>query len=192
MGRVLVGLGIGVSAVVVPAYLGELSPAQLRGRIVELYEVALCIGMLAAVLMDAGLAHVENDWRWMVGMPALPGLLMSGKPPPLSSRLRNLHLPGKRCLAWVHDAPALRACGVPPPSVRSCCTLASTASGPSLKCSPVCTRWEQVALELSAEPSWLPQARHPRTTTRKPHTRDAWTMPQLRSGFCPNRRAGWW
>ena len=67
-----------MSAVVVPAYLGELSPAQLRGRIVELYEVALCVGMLAAVLADAGLAGVDNNWRWMVGIPAIPGLIMSG------------------------------------------------------------------------------------------------------------------
>jgi Sugar (and other) transporter len=39
LGRLLVGLGIGVSAVVVPAYLGEVAPAPARGTIVELYEV---------------------------------------------------------------------------------------------------------------------------------------------------------
>ncbi len=38
-GRLLVGLGIGVSAVVVPAYLGEVAPPQARGTIVEMYEV---------------------------------------------------------------------------------------------------------------------------------------------------------
>ncbi len=41
LGRLLVGLGIGVSAVVVPAYLGEVAPPQARGTIVELYEVDL-------------------------------------------------------------------------------------------------------------------------------------------------------
>lgn len=81
VGRVLVGLGIGISAVVVPAYLGELSPAALRGRIVELYEVALCIGMLCAVIADFSLADVHNNWRWMVGIPAIPGLIMSGAAP---------------------------------------------------------------------------------------------------------------
>ena len=78
VGRVLVGFGIGISAVVVPAYLGELSPAALRGRIVELYEVALCIGMLCAVIADFSLENVHNNWRWMVGIPAIPGLIMSG------------------------------------------------------------------------------------------------------------------
>ncbi len=39
VGRLLVGVGIGISAVVVPAYLGEVAPAEARGRIVEVYEV---------------------------------------------------------------------------------------------------------------------------------------------------------
>jgi len=38
-GRLLVGIGIGISAVVVPSYLGEVAPAEARGRIVEVYEV---------------------------------------------------------------------------------------------------------------------------------------------------------
>ena len=77
-GRLLIGMGIGISAVVVPAYLGELSPAKVRGRIVEVYEVLLCIGMLAAVLADVALAHVPNNWRWMVGLPVVPGMVLSG------------------------------------------------------------------------------------------------------------------
>ena len=40
VGRLLVGFGIGISAVVVPAYLGEVAPAGVRGRIVEVR--ALC------------------------------------------------------------------------------------------------------------------------------------------------------
>ena len=78
VGRLLVGLGIGVSAVVVPVYLGEVAPANLRGRIVEVYEAMLCLGMLAAVLIDAGLQHLPYNWRWMVGAPILPAILMSG------------------------------------------------------------------------------------------------------------------
>ena len=100
VGRILVGLGIGVSAVVVPAYLGELSPAKLRGRIVELYEVALCVGMLVAVLVDAGLAGVDNDWRWMVGVPAIPGLIMSGAGP-LAAR-------GSACPPCLGRTPGMR------------------------------------------------------------------------------------
>ena len=79
MGRVLVGIGIGISAVVVPAYLGEVAPAKSRGRIVEVYEVLLCIGMLMAMLVDAALQSVAHNWRWMVGAPVIPALFLAGR-----------------------------------------------------------------------------------------------------------------
>ncbi|KAL4517815.1 hypothetical protein Ndes2526B_g02211 [Nannochloris sp. 'desiccata'] len=77
LGRFLVGIGIGISAVVVPAYLGEVAPAKARGRVVELYEVMLCLGMLTSALADAALDDVPGNWRWMVGAPAIPAVLMS-------------------------------------------------------------------------------------------------------------------
>lgn len=79
VGRVLVGIGIGVSAVVVPAYLGEVAPANVRGRIVEVYEVMLCCGVLMAMLVDAALQSVVYNWRWMVGAPVIPALFLAGK-----------------------------------------------------------------------------------------------------------------
>lgn len=39
-GRLLVGLGIGASAIVVPAYLAEIAPAKSRGMVVQMYEVS--------------------------------------------------------------------------------------------------------------------------------------------------------
>ena len=81
VGRVLIGLGIGVSAVVVPAYLGEVAPARVRGRIVEVYEVMLCLGMLSAMLVDAALEHVPWNWRWMVGAPVVPAIFLACAPP---------------------------------------------------------------------------------------------------------------
>lgn len=66
-GRILVGIGIGMSAVVAPTYLGEIAPARMRGRIVESYEVLLCFGMLASVAMDVAFGHLPHNWRWMVG-----------------------------------------------------------------------------------------------------------------------------
>ncbi|KAK9817311.1 hypothetical protein WJX72_012503 [[Myrmecia] bisecta] len=77
VGRVVVGLGIGISAVVVPAYLGEVAPAKSRGKIVEIYEVMLCLGMLCSVLADVALQDVHNNWRWMVGLPFIPGFILS-------------------------------------------------------------------------------------------------------------------
>ena len=80
LGRLLIGLGIGATAVVVPAYLGEVSPAASRGFIVEIYEVLLTVGMIAASFADVLLAKAPYNWRWMVGVPCVPGLLLGLAP----------------------------------------------------------------------------------------------------------------
>lgn len=87
VGRVIVGLGIGISAVVIPTYLGEMAPAESRGRVVELYEVMLCIGMLSASLVNAALENLPGNWRFMVGAPIIPAVLMSGRLKMLSASL---------------------------------------------------------------------------------------------------------
>lgn len=77
LGRFMVGIGIGISAVVVPVYLGEVAPAQVRGRLVLLYELLLCGGMLCSLLADVALMHLPNNWRWMVGLPVLPAAVLA-------------------------------------------------------------------------------------------------------------------
>eukprot|EP01025_Chloroclados_australasicus_P020434 TRINITY_DN2152_c0_g2_i5.p1 TRINITY_DN2152_c0_g2~~TRINITY_DN2152_c0_g2_i5.p1 ORF type:complete len:868 (-),score=96.24 TRINITY_DN2152_c0_g2_i5:476-3079(-) len=69
IGRFVLGLGIGSSSVVTPAYLGEMSPAAIRGGIVEVYEVMICIGLICASLMDWAF---QDNWRGMVGIPVIP------------------------------------------------------------------------------------------------------------------------
>jgi MFS family permease len=89
IGRLVVGLGIGISALVVPLYCAEVAPARVRGRVVEGFECALAGGMLAATLVDAAIARAAErrtsgsataaataPWRAMVGLPLLPALLL--------------------------------------------------------------------------------------------------------------------
>jgi len=74
IGRIVIGLGIGASAVVSPQYMGEIAPKEVRGALVSAYEAMLCFGMLVAFLLDFALARALPDdlaWRFMVGMPAL-------------------------------------------------------------------------------------------------------------------------
>ena len=49
-GRVIIGLGIGASAIVVPSYLAELAPARIRGSIVAIYEARGRMGRTRALL----------------------------------------------------------------------------------------------------------------------------------------------
>jgi len=76
--RCLQGPGRGAAA---PAWgLRARGPTRLLR--VQVYEVLLCLGMLAAVLADWGLQRVAGGWRWMVGLPLLPALVLSGAPGP--------------------------------------------------------------------------------------------------------------
>lgn len=75
-GRFVVGLGVGVSAVVVPAYVGEMAPPHRRGAVVITYELMLCLGMIAAGIVDFALRDARDNWRWMVGAPVIPAFAM--------------------------------------------------------------------------------------------------------------------
>lgn len=55
LGRFVIGLGVGTSAVVVPAYLGEMAPPSIRGAVIIMYEIMLCIGMMSSTLVDASM-----------------------------------------------------------------------------------------------------------------------------------------
>ena len=50
--RVIGGAGIGISAVVAPAYISEIAPARHRGRLVSLYQLAITVGFLAAYVVN--------------------------------------------------------------------------------------------------------------------------------------------
>ncbi len=75
LGRVVVGFGVGVAAVAAPLYGSELAPAAHRGRFVSAYQLAITIGIFLAYLVNAGLA-ADDSWRWMLGVSAVPGILL--------------------------------------------------------------------------------------------------------------------
>jgi MFS transporter, SP family, arabinose:H+ symporter len=76
--RFLVGLAIGGSSVIGPMYLAEIAPAQLRGRLVGVFQFNIVFGILLAYFSNylislAGLGSAE--WRWKFGVAAVPALL---------------------------------------------------------------------------------------------------------------------
>lgn len=78
--RFIGGLSIGASSVVAPVYISEIAPAEYRGRMVISFQVNIVLGILIAYVSNYLLLGVggENDWRWMLGIVALPSLLFSG------------------------------------------------------------------------------------------------------------------
>lgn len=75
--RIIGGLGIGGSSVLAPMYIAELSPAQWRGRLVGCFQVTIVVGILLAYLSNFLIQRMNlglMEWRWMLGVAALPAL----------------------------------------------------------------------------------------------------------------------
>jgi sugar porter (SP) family MFS transporter len=77
--RLLGGIGIGISSVAAPTYISEISTAQLRGRLVAMYQFNIVFGILIAYLSNYFLEGIggENDWRLMLGVMTVPSLIYS-------------------------------------------------------------------------------------------------------------------
>ena len=77
--RFISGLSIGASSVVAPVYISEIAPARYRGRLVISFQLNVVSGILIAYLSNYLLQGVggANDWRWMLGIVAVPSLLFS-------------------------------------------------------------------------------------------------------------------
>ena len=75
--RFIGGIGIGVSSVVAPTYISEISTPLTRGRLGALYQFNIVFGILIAFLSNYFLQGVggANDWRWMLGVLAVPAII---------------------------------------------------------------------------------------------------------------------
>lgn len=74
--RFIGGVGVGVSSIAVPAYISEIAPAKIRGRLVATYQFQIVFGILVAFLSNYLLSGViVEDWRMMLGVEALPALV---------------------------------------------------------------------------------------------------------------------
>ncbi|WNJ18436.1 sugar porter family MFS transporter [Pontibacter sp. G13] len=75
--RFIGGLGVGASSVAVPTYLSEIAPASQRGRLVAQYQFMIVFGILIAFFSNYLLQGVggEHDWRFMLGVEAIPAVI---------------------------------------------------------------------------------------------------------------------
>ena len=74
--RVIGGLGIGISTVVAPLYISEISPPTYRGRLAGMFQFNIVFGIIVAFLSNYLLKDVgANAWRWMLGVAAFPSLI---------------------------------------------------------------------------------------------------------------------
>ena len=74
LGRIIVGLGIGLASGTVPVYISEVSPADARGWQVSLFQLAITVGILLAYIVDYAFASIQG-WRWMFGLAVVPAAI---------------------------------------------------------------------------------------------------------------------
>ncbi len=75
--RFIGGLGIGGSSVLGPMYIAEIAPPDWRGRLVGFFQVNVVVGILLAYLSNfliGGMGLGANEWRWMLGVSAIPAV----------------------------------------------------------------------------------------------------------------------
>ena len=84
--RLIGGAGVGAASVIAPAYIAEISPAYLRGRLGSLQQMAIVVGIFVSLLVDYALVAASGSalaplwfgletWRWMFLSLAVPALV---------------------------------------------------------------------------------------------------------------------
>ncbi|HEX2314895.1 MAG TPA: sugar porter family MFS transporter [Thermomonospora sp.] len=85
--RVVGGLAIGAASVIAPAYIAEIAPAHLRGRLGSLQQLAIVTGIFTALVADYLIARVSDGgasgefpwggtaWRWMFASAVVPAVV---------------------------------------------------------------------------------------------------------------------
>ncbi|AIS03471.1 MULTISPECIES: sugar porter family MFS transporter [Lactococcus] len=76
--RILLGLAVGAASALVPSYMSEMSPANIRGRLSGINQVMIVSGMLLSYIADYFLKNLSTDiaWRVMLGAAAIPALIL--------------------------------------------------------------------------------------------------------------------
>ena len=80
--RFIGGIGIGIASILAPMYISEIAPADIRGRLISIYQLGIVTGILLIYFVNAGIAglhdnawNVNSGWRWMFGSGLVPSLI---------------------------------------------------------------------------------------------------------------------
>jgi sugar porter (SP) family MFS transporter len=73
--RFVLGLGVGTASALVPSYISESAPTDVRGSLSSLFQLAITLGILVAYLVNAVFAPL-GDWRWPLGLAFVPALVL--------------------------------------------------------------------------------------------------------------------
>ncbi|MER7503867.1 sugar porter family MFS transporter [Nonomuraea pusilla] len=93
--RLLTGVAVGYATVLGPLYISEIAPASVRGRLSSLQQMAIVLGIFAALLSDSLIAAVLGgaDARTFLGLPAWRWMFLAGLVPAVLYGVLSLRIP---------------------------------------------------------------------------------------------------
>jgi MFS transporter, SP family, solute carrier family 2 (myo-inositol transporter), member 13 len=95
VGRLVVGFGVGSAAMVVPLYIAEIAPTKVRGRMIGLNNMSITGGQVISYGIGAAFVKVPHGWRYMVGLGAVPAIILACLLPMCPESPRQLVYHGK-------------------------------------------------------------------------------------------------
>ncbi|KAG4945986.1 hypothetical protein JHK87_041993 [Glycine soja] len=75
LGRVFVGLGVGMASMTAPLYISEASPAKIRGALVSINAFLITGGQFLSYLINLAFTKAPGSWRWMLGVAGVPAVI---------------------------------------------------------------------------------------------------------------------
>lgn len=80
--RLIGGMGIGIASMLSPMYISEMAPADIRGKLISVFQLGVVFGILLIYFVNAGIAamydeawNISTGWRWMFGSGLIPSVI---------------------------------------------------------------------------------------------------------------------
>jgi MFS transporter, SP family, solute carrier family 2 (myo-inositol transporter), member 13 len=152
IGRLIVGFGVGSAAMVVPLYIAEIAPTKVRGRLIGLNNMSITGGQVISYGIGAAFAHVDHGWRYMVGLGAVPAIVLACLLPLCPESPRQLIFHGKLLEAQVVLAKIYK--GATAEQVSAKVALIAAACEETKELNGSSSRWQKIKL-LHTNPAYF-------------------------------------
>src|SRR3990167_119743 len=76
IGRLCIGVAIGIGSYTAPLYIAEVAPLELRGGLVSLNQLAITIGIMSSYFINYAFTNTQGSWRFMFAIGLIPAILL--------------------------------------------------------------------------------------------------------------------